>query len=852
MSRLARKIEHDLNAKLAHQNTHHAEITSLLSDFRVACENTIFADFQYASDHKIEALLWAAHSKVNVNFRKQLSLVRAYRHALNKEGKSKAVETRLVTKQYLEFIKASQRFYRQYILRLDRTFGGIPELRSIAKTWKSDLSRETLVPNVSTEIKRQVKTSLYQTIIQLGDLSRYRELQRQDKDRNWSHAVGYYGLANSIYPESGISHNQQAVIALADGSHFRATYHLYRSLATKEPHPAAKGNLELEFRKVVQAWDKGELIGRQANREGNGANRALISWFVRLHSKCYKGEEFAGHDELENEVLSQLAVELKERSLDGLLQKFVLVNIAAEYFASEQLQNGHTEPQNLRSYFFFLRLNVKTFFILLQILQPELEFLTGEDVNDNGDDHSKQLSDKVTAVARRILPGLRLYSAWFMNTWHILSADIEGFEGSVSKVEVQEMWKAYAETLTLLVSVFEPTYLPMEQYMLEEDVETIGFQPLITERTKKMWYRGEILKPKWSDEGVERNHPNVEMLMRIRDFLVDGLELTQDQSAPLALVGTRFVYQEAGIPSQIVASPGKKAEPVAPVAMPVEIPRGEPTGPITDDQTSHGVAPSETASVAISKDVAMNRMVDELLGPEDGLDPLPEEDENIPPTPPEQTFEDTALINDHSYGITPVTVGDYVNMVRNYSQASCTPEVHRNSTASPVVRNLPSLPSLPNTSDIWNKHYESPMQTAPAVPPGLNVSTGALGRQSISHSRQASLNNSMTAFSWSPNPMPQSRSGAVADPFTTSHDIALPNTFQAHGNVTPGTGSGFNGQMHGFPHDLGMSPYPHDVATSPLAFGNDPWGSGSGIWGTDLSHSRGSFSHTPPSGHKGG
>lgn len=841
---LARKIEQDLNATLAGHNTHYAEIASLLTDYRIACENTIFADFQYSSDHKIEAQLWAAHSKVNANFRKQLS-------SLSKEGKNRAVETRLLTKQYLEFVKASQRFYRQYILRLDRTFGGIPELRDIARKWKSDISRETLVRNVSPEIKRRVKLSLYQTIIQLGDLSRYRELQRQEKDRNWSYAVGYYGLATSILPESGISHNQQAVIALADGSHFRATYHLYRSLATKDPHPLAKNNLELEFKKVIQAWDKGELIGRQANREGNGANRALISWFVRLHSKCYRGEEFAGHDELENEVLSQLAVELKERSLDGLLQKFVLINIAAEYFASEQLRDGHTEPNNLRSYFYFLRLNVKTFFILLQILQPELERLTGEDVNEGEDDRSQYLSDKVTAVARRILPGLRLYSAWFMNTWHILSADIEGFEGSVSKVEVQEMWRAYAETLTLLVSAFEPGRLPMEQYMLEEDVETIGFQPLITDTTKKIWYHGEELKPKWSDEGLERNHPNVEMLMRIRDFLVDGLQLTQDEAAPLALVGTRFVYQEAGIPSQVLSSPGEKAEPVAPVELPADIPRAEPNGPATDDQTSHGVAPSETASVAISKDAAMNRMVDDLLGPEDGLGPLPEEDENIPPTPPEQTFEDTALINDHSYGITPVTVGDFVNMVRNYSQASCTtPEIHhRNSTASPAVRNLPSLPSLPNTSDIWSKNYDTPLHTTPVVPPGLNVSSAALGRQSLGHSRNTSLNNSMNAFSWSPNPVSHGRLGSAPDVFGSSYDVTLPNSVQPPGFALPGNGNGFSGQAQGIPHEMNMSPYPHEM--SPLPFGNDHWGTGSGIWGADLSNSRGSFTHTPPNGQGG-
>lgn len=271
----------------------------------------------------------------------------------------------------------------------------------------------------------------------------------------------------------------------------------------------------------------------------------------------------------------------------------------------------------------------------------------------------------------------------------------------------------------------------------------------------------------------------------------------------------------------------------------MEIPRGEPNGPVTDDQVSHGVAPSETASVAISKDAAMNRMVDDLLGPEDGLDPLPEEDENIPPTPPEQTFEDTALINDHSYGITPATVGDYVNMVRNYSQASCTPEGHhRNSTASPAVRNLPSLPPLPNTSDIWSKTYEPPLHSAPAVPPGLNVGSATLGRQSISHSRHASLNNSMNNFSWSPNQGSHGRLGSMADGFGSSYDVTLPNSSQPHGNAFPGNGHGFNGQVLANPQ-------------SPLFFGNDNWGSGSGIWGTDLSHSRGSFAHTPPNGQAG-
>jgi hypothetical protein len=48
------------------------------------------------------------------------------------------VELRKFQKTYLQFIKASQRFYRQYILNLDTQFDGLPELRKIAQKWKDD------------------------------------------------------------------------------------------------------------------------------------------------------------------------------------------------------------------------------------------------------------------------------------------------------------------------------------------------------------------------------------------------------------------------------------------------------------------------------------------------------------------------------------------------------------------------------------------------------------------------------------------------------------------------------------------------------------------------------------------
>jgi hypothetical protein len=187
-------------------------------------------------------------------------------------------------------------------------------------------------------LRQRILLSCHATLIRLGDLSRYRETEIiTGKGRNWGPAIGYYDLAGIIHPASGASHNQLAVIALADGNHLRATYHLYRALSAQEPHPTSKGNLEIELRKILSAWAKRELIPQE---DAGIPGKALTPWFVYLHAQCYKGLDFAEHDELENEVLSQLAVDLKERSLEGTLQKFVLINIAAEDFARIRSSNG--------------------------------------------------------------------------------------------------------------------------------------------------------------------------------------------------------------------------------------------------------------------------------------------------------------------------------------------------------------------------------------------------------------------------------------------------------------------------------------------------------------------------------
>ena len=168
---------------------------------------------------------------------------------------------------------------------------------------------------------------------------------------------------------------------------------------------------------------------------------------------------------------------------------------------------------------FFQRINVKTFFTLLQILLAEIERFAVEDSSD-----AKTGTDKITVVVRRILPALRHYSSWLLTVKGLLVAYKE--KDTPLSIQITEFWKIYANTLTLLASTFDVVNLPEVDYLLDEDEETLGFAPLHREVTSRRYMdpNGQR-KPRMHDIGIERSHPNIEMLYRIREFVIDGLDL---------------------------------------------------------------------------------------------------------------------------------------------------------------------------------------------------------------------------------------------------------------------------------------------------------------------------------------
>lgn len=311
-------------------------IRSLLAaydSYRSACQAVVFTDFNLAE--KNEARLWNAHVEGKKYFSTELKRLRK-----QTGSNSPVVQTRALADLYLKWIRASIRFYRDHVYKLSTGFG-LPELQAIAQQIKPDAENGAATADLlPSDLREKVLNSCHQTLIYLGDLSRWRASEKLDKKPDFGPALGYYGLACAIRPTSGMGQHQLAVVALEQRHHLQAIYHLYRSICVAEPHPNATKNLKMQFEKTNAAWDKGDLIQKGSPNDPEAPKRALIGWFVRLHSMCFKGEKFRGFDELEREVMGQLSTELKLRSLGSTLTRMVLVNIAAQHMSIENYKGN--------------------------------------------------------------------------------------------------------------------------------------------------------------------------------------------------------------------------------------------------------------------------------------------------------------------------------------------------------------------------------------------------------------------------------------------------------------------------------------------------------------------------------
>ncbi|KAF3900371.1 DNA/RNA binding protein [Trichophyton interdigitale] len=526
-----------------------AEVERLLAETRVSGQISIFQIFtegrrgsrHYHNDGgavgrpdgdirnpmdalKLEGGLWDAHLEINGRFRKWLSNIQDD----EKKGKKRPVEKRKLINRYSKFIKSSQEFYEKYIHHLldDFKVYNLPQFKEVARrkgyVFEKEESRDfaggTLDPQLDPQLKCAVLSSCHATLIRLGDLGRYYQTELVDQQKkNWERATKNYSMASLVNPDSGNPFNQFAVIALAEEQHLDAVYYLYRAISAQQPHPNAHKNLTKEFKNILAGKNKAQPS------ISTDPQAVLVSSFLFLHAQCYQGDS-PEHEERENEIMHQVTVDLKENVLERpLLEKFALINIASE---------SHAKDTNAQV--FLRRLNVIFFFTLLQVFLAELEYS----------------ADKVTSVAYSILPALRHYSSWLLVNSPVLVSAPESKDTPLC-IQIKELWKSYANTLTVLTSTFDVINLPDVDYLLEEDENTLGFKPFAHPNTMRRYGPPGATKPRRQYSETTASNDK-EILFRIRQFVIDGLDLERNEKIPIVMVNKEdarlFVYKEEGLP----------------------------------------------------------------------------------------------------------------------------------------------------------------------------------------------------------------------------------------------------------------------------------------------------------------
>jgi hypothetical protein len=425
---------------------------------------------------------------------------------------------------------------------LDTQYPTLARLRSIAQSITASTPAATTTTsvdasttdNIPEELKSVIITLVYETLLHLGDLSRWRYVAHLSKtgESEWKAAALYYQLAYEVLPTSGFAKHQEAVLALGDTKYFYALSHLYQSLCSQVQHPEASQNLDLLLRKRLNI-PMNDLIHAVKTRHGGNSVATLRAWFLRLHVECYQGVQFSAHDEMEAEILNRLSTALKDGTdVSSTVFHMVMISIGGEYVAVEKAQRKLDADKNAQAYFFLLRHNVKLFRELLVHLYDKLESQFRENVMPS----SQEPAGKLPPVAETTLYSIRLYSLWITKNWPLLQKCMEtGRPDAAMASDIRDLWNILAAVLNAIYEQY-PLYDTVStgemDYLLKEEEGTMGFMPLHGEGNTDVWYKDGkskiVSRREKSHEDQEQEH-----LVRLRDIFTRGAQIAQDPVSPL-------------------------------------------------------------------------------------------------------------------------------------------------------------------------------------------------------------------------------------------------------------------------------------------------------------------------------
>ena len=345
-----------------------------------------------------------------------------------------------------------------------------------------------------------------------------------------------------MWDVTGNPSNQMAVIATYARDMFTAVYHYYRALACQQPFLTARQNLNKMLQKCLEEW----RTKRQADPSSAGVEESeagfseldptnplagLKTEEVVLQAILITGDSTPAFENLVAGHAAHVGRLLADRSVPAeIIVKTVVMAITSHW--DIRLREAHETVQDDSDHegaAMWYLLNIAG--VMLDVADQEVKDGLGperlaasdqeidvaiEDAQDDDDD-TTALYPYITAVLRRLLPALRIFSKWLKANASLFS------ENSISQQE--EFWSTYASFCRHLEALFPLAQLPELFDPLEEDFDMRGFSPLKRGMMEPRRANGNLedanrdLGPGNTTSDV---HPNEEQLMRISDLLCDG------------------------------------------------------------------------------------------------------------------------------------------------------------------------------------------------------------------------------------------------------------------------------------------------------------------------------------------
>jgi hypothetical protein len=168
------------------------------------------------------------------------------------------------------------------------------------------------------------------------------------------------------------------------------------------------------------------------------------------------------------------------------------------------------------------------------------------------------------------------------------------------------------------------------------------------------------------------------------------------------------------------------------------------TIPAQNGDGLHRTTSTTSGSTSVAKDASLNRMVDALVSDTDGLEPLPEETNNLPVTPPVNP-EYSLELGHLSNAAAPLTASDLVLQVQNWGHHKASVITHTPAYGSPASLHGRHTSSPHQPNDLWaqSSFHSGPSSPYQAAAPYSTRSptTGAVQNPYSAHSRGGSISS---------------------------------------------------------------------------------------------------------------